>query len=112
MKHALLAFALSLFPFAACASILLADCDDKPYDVIVKNAGATRVVRLTKNGGEIEEFGAYPMISFQIKAAKGDDKTYPVMRPTGPDEEFCIWSGNISVQRLDVIGGWHGGSWR
>jgi hypothetical protein len=103
---------LLLLPLPASASILLADCDNEDYDIIVRNSGSERVVKLTMRNGEIEEFGPFNTISFQIKNAPGDEKKHPVMHPIGPDEEFCIWSGEIKIQRLEVIGGWHGGGWR
>ena len=93
---------LSLLPFSASAAIWLGDCDDKPYDVIVRNNGSEKVVRLARNSGEIQEYGAVEGISFQIKDDTGKQ---PVMTPMGPDEEFCIWSGRIKIQRNHTVGG-------
>ena len=87
-----------LFPFSASASVLLANCDAQPYQIIVHNGGSERIAMLTRNGGEIEEFGTPTQMSFQIKS-KGMEQ--PVVRPLSPDEEFCIWSGKIKVQRLN-----------
>ncbi len=98
MKYLLLA-TLCLFPLSSFAAAQLTVCDDNTYTVIVNNGGQKREVTMTKNSGEIEEFG--PLVSFQIKAKKGEDP-YPIMVNREPYVEYCIWSGSIKIQRLNT----------
>lgn len=103
MKYFLLTMYCLYTPLSAFASVMLTDCDDKPYDVIVRNNGSERMVAVSRGGGEIEEFGPISGISFQIKE-KDAKKMEPPMVPLSPYEEFCIWSGKIKVQRLNTGG--------
>lgn len=110
MKYILVALAC-LAPVSVTASTLLANCDDTPHEVIISNGGTKRTVTLTKFGGEIEEFG--PMVTFQLNDKPGGNaKVQPVVTPLSPDEELCIWSGKIRVQRLKTAGNFNGGSFR
>ncbi len=98
MKYYIILLAC-LLPVSTLAASKLADCDNVPYDIIVRNSGAERIVTLTPTSGEIEEYG--PVISFQIKD-KDESKTHPVVTVLDPDSEFCIWHGKINIQRIDT----------
>jgi len=89
MKHLLLLFAC-LLPLTAQAS-KLSDCDSASYEVIVNNAGAARTVKMSPTSGVIEEWG--PVVSFQIKG-------HPPVTIHNPYEEYCIWNGKITLQRI------------
>jgi hypothetical protein len=103
MKH--LALLLCLLPLPAFA-VTLADCDRESYEILIRNGSTQRVAPLSRMGGEIEEFGPVPLVSFQIlsKDGKKPDHEQPIITATDPSEEFCIWSGHIDVQRLDTSG--------
>ena len=91
-----------LLPIAANASVLLGNCDKEPRDVIIRNSGSERTVTITQNGGEIEEYGPISAMSFQIKD-KDPKKKHPAIMPLSPFEEFCIWSNEIKVQRMNTM---------
>jgi len=93
MKYILLA--LMCFPPFAAEAAMLADCDKASYEVTVSNGGASRVVTLSPAGGVIREFG--PMVSFKLK-------DQPAIVIHEPDEEYCIWSGKIVLQRISSVG--------
>lgn len=78
-----------LLPCVASAS-KIANCDKKSYDVTINNGGHVRVVTLEPTSASVEEFG--PVVSFQLKDQK------PVI-VTEPFDEYCIWSGKITIQR-------------
>ena len=94
-----------LMPLPAFASVWLADCDHRAYAVIIRNAGSMHTATVSPTSGKIEEFGPPEQISFQIKGEK-----QPIVRATSPDEEFCIWSGKIRLQRLNTGRANSGGS--
>src|SRR5262249_13308636 len=83
---------LMLLPLPAFA-VGLANCDPEPRTVIINNGGGKHTVTLPPRGGYIQEFG--PMISFEIKGQ-------PVVNVYHPDEEYCIWSGKVRLQRGDT----------
>jgi hypothetical protein len=91
MKYLLITFLL--FPVSAFA-VMLGDCDKNSYDVIVRNGGNVRIVRLTPYSGEIQEFG--PVVSFQING-----QSEVVIRE--PNSEYCVWSGKIKIQRMNTL---------
>ena len=93
MKYLLLVLAC-LLPFPALASGI-SDCDKKPYEVTINNAGQIRTVTITPASAMIIEYG--PQVSFQLKDQK------PVTIRT-QDEEYCIWDGKIKLQRISSVG--------
>jgi hypothetical protein len=99
MKRFLI-FLLCLVPCISQAA-QLANCDKKPFAVTVINGGQKRVVTLAPTSGSIEELG--PVVSFQIEGQ-------PPVVVREPHEQYCIWSGEIKIQRRDPYNdGGHGG---
>jgi len=98
MRYVLLIF-FCMLPFTASAS-KLGNCDSKSYEITVRNGGSMRKVTLTPTSGTIQEFG--PVVSYQIEGQE------PVVVKQ-PDEEYCIWSGKIKIQRIDTMGSSGGG---
>ncbi len=96
------ALLLLLLPLPAHA-VKLAVCDANTYDVRVRNAGSERIVRLSPRSSPVEEFGPAALISFQIEGQRE-------VRATTSSEEFCIWSGRITVQKMNP-GVSSGGGW-
>ena len=90
---------LVLLPASAFAT-RLSDCDSQGYDVTIKNGGEERTAHITPLSGVIEEFG--PQVTFTLTDKHGQI----LSRVTSyeHDQEYCIRSGKITIQRISTFG--------
>ncbi len=92
---------LLLLPLPAFAMATLTDCDSASYEVKINNAGNERSVTVTPRSGMIREYG--PNVSFAIKG-------HAPVTTHNQNEEYCIWHGRVTLQRISSPGGGFSGS--
>ena len=96
MKHLFL-FALCLLPGTVLAA-RISDCDHVPYDLVIQEGGTSRTVKLSPTSGPVQVIA--PVVTFEIPG-RSKVTSYLV------DDEYCVWSGHIDIQRVLTRSGGH-----